>query len=277
MEALGFPPMMPGPLRDDGNDPVIEALRLLEAGEALPAAKILETLLGEGRDGPRLRLALGRVRLALGDIAGALESVREACLLAPDSAEAALAHGEALLKAQALPGAIAELQRALRLAPEWESTRFALGAAWAEAGEDARARDYLVPLAQESSAPPALAAKAGEMLAALDGRAHRPRAAPNYVRHLFDQFAEDYDAHMLGTLSYQAPAVLRELADLVMGAPLPHSLAILDLGCGTGLAGERFRDLAASWTGSIFLPRCWRRRGRAGFTTPSMKPIWKPR
>jgi predicted TPR repeat methyltransferase len=239
---------MPG---ENGADPVPRAELLLDAGEASQASRILEALVRAGRGGERARLALGRAQQALGDIAAALDSFREACMLAPESAPAAFAHGEALLAAETVPAAIAELQRALRLAPDDDGARYTLGTAWAEAGEDARARDYFTVLAQSSSV---FAARAANMLDALDARGGGARAAPNYVRHLFDQFAENYDAHMVGALAYRAPGVLRELADLVMGARGPRSLAILDLGCGTGLSGECFRDLAARLEGIDLSP-----------------------
>ncbi len=70
------------------------------------------------------------------------------------------------------------------------------------------------------------------------------RSDAGYVRHLFDQFSADYDARMRGQLAYQAPEVLRALADLVM--PGAHGLTVLDLGCGTGLAGAAFADIAAA-------------------------------
>jgi len=70
----------------------------------------------------------------------------------------------------------------------------------------------------------------------------QPRSDAGYVRHLFDQFAADYDQRMIGQLGYAAPRILRDLADMVMAGR--DSLAILDLGCGTGLAGVAFENLA---------------------------------
>ncbi len=68
------------------------------------------------------------------------------------------------------------------------------------------------------------------------------RSDAGYVRHLFDQFATDYDQRMIGQLGYSAPQILRVLADMVMAGR--DSLAILDLGCGTGLTGVAFADIA---------------------------------
>ena len=69
------------------------------------------------------------------------------------------------------------------------------------------------------------------------------RCPPGYMRNLFDSFAPTYDETMLEKLGYAAHRHLRTLADRVLprdGAPW----RILDLGCGTGLVGESFKDLA---------------------------------
>ena len=80
----------------------------------------------------------------------------------------------------------------------------------------------------------------------------RPRSDAGYVRHLFDQFSADYDLHMIGQLSYRAPQILRELADLVVPGRGPFE--ILDLGCGTGLSGAPFKDIAARLDGVDLSP-----------------------
>jgi predicted TPR repeat methyltransferase len=48
---------------------------------------------------------------------------------------------------------------------------------------------------------------------------------------------------MVEQLSYRGPAILRAVFDLLRPDAAPP-LRILDLGCGTGLAGEAFRDLS---------------------------------
>jgi predicted TPR repeat methyltransferase len=154
--------------------------------------------------------------------------------LAPGVAEVACALGEALLAGGHLPTAIAELQRALRLDPESTHARLVLASAWLEAGEAEKALAMFAELDGDEAA-----AKRREAEAMLKA----PRAPEGYVRHLFDQFSADYDSRMLGTLHYQAPAILRSLAALVLGTRCAP-LRILDLGCGTGLSGLAFADLA---------------------------------
>lgn len=82
----------------------------------------------------------------------------------------------------------------------------------------------------------------------------RARRSPaSYVRHLFDQFAPDYDHRMLDELAYRAPDILRGLADMLVAAE-PGTLDVLDLGCGTGLAGKSFTDLARRLDGVDLSP-----------------------
>jgi predicted TPR repeat methyltransferase len=171
-------------------------------------------------------------------------AAREAAALRPADAPRALAYGEALLRSGRLPEAIAELQRALRLDYVFADARFALGCAWLEAGEPDKALEAFSHL-EEDEAVGAKVAEARAMKA-------RPRSDAGYVRHLFDQFSTDYDARMIGQLAYQAPQILRALFDLVM--PGRDGLAILDLGCGTGLSGVAFRDVAARLDGIDLSP-----------------------
>jgi predicted TPR repeat methyltransferase len=89
-----------------------------------------------------------------------------------------------------------------------------------------------------------------------------PRSDPGYVRHLFDQFAADYDTRMLDSLHYAAPRILAELAGLTMAGRT--GLAVLDLGCGTGLAGAAFRPLAARLDGIDLSPAMIEKARRRG-------------
>jgi predicted TPR repeat methyltransferase len=173
-----------------------------------------------------------------------LAVAREAAALNPHSADRALAYGEALLHAGQLPDAIAELQRALRLDYILADARFALGCAWLEAGEPDKALESFSHLEEDEEVAPRIA----EARAMKD----RPRSDAGYVRHLFDQFSADYDARMIGQLGYRAPQILRALFDLVMAGR--HDLSILDLGCGTGLTGVAFRDVAVRLEGIDLSP-----------------------
>jgi predicted TPR repeat methyltransferase len=63
------------------------------------------------------------------------------------------------------------------------------------------------------------------------------------VRALFDEYSSYYDSSLVESLGYRAPEHLRALAMRVIpDAKAP--MRILDLGCGTGLSGEAFKDWA---------------------------------
>jgi predicted TPR repeat methyltransferase len=84
------------------------------------------------------------------------------------------------------------------------------------------------------------------MIAALSGVAPEEapsRAADAYVAEEFDGFAARYDEVLVGWLEYRGPEVLHRAVLAVLGAnPPPQDM--VDLGCGTGLAGRVFRPLA---------------------------------
>jgi predicted TPR repeat methyltransferase len=179
-----------------------------------------------------------------GVVRSALDSARQYALSQPQSAGAALRHGQALYAAGQLPEAIAEVHRALRLDYTSADARLALGWLWLEAGEPDKALDALSHLEEDDQVRT-------YVLRARDMKALR-RSDPGYVRHLFDQFAADYDQRMTGQLAYGAPAILRGLADMVM--PGRTGLDMLDLGCGTGLGGAAFKQLARRLDGIDLSP-----------------------
>jgi predicted TPR repeat methyltransferase len=61
---------------------------------------------------------------------------------------------------------------------------------------------------------------------------------------MFDEVSPRFDALMVDQLNYRAHLQVRTMAERVI-AGLAPPLTILDLGCGTGLVGEAFKDLAA--------------------------------
>lgn len=221
-------------------DPIEAAEALIASGRAAEAAAALRMRLTAGRGGALARITLVTALLTAGDAQDALEEARQAATLHPNIAPVLVALGQALLAAGQLPTAIAELQRALRLDPESEAARRSLAHAWLEAGEADKAVEALQDVEDAE-----LTARAQAILVAR-------RSDAGYVRHLFDQFSADYDTRMRRHLQYAAPEILLGLATMVM--PGRQDLRILDLGCGTGLAGEVFHPLAARLDGIDLSP-----------------------
>ncbi|HET6803831.1 MAG TPA: tetratricopeptide repeat protein [Frateuria sp.] len=86
------------------------------------------------------------------------------------------------------------------------------------------------------------------MLAACGGAEAPPRAADEYVRELFDGFADSFDEQLLKNLDYRAPQVLAAALGEVLGLPA-RTLDVLDAGCGTGLCAPSMRPHARHLVG----------------------------
>jgi predicted TPR repeat methyltransferase len=77
---------------------------------------------------------------------------------------------------------------------------------------------------------------------ALAGKAPEPEAPPSaFVEALFDQYADAFDASLVGKLGYRVPGLLFEA---IRARGRRRFRLALDLGCGTGLMGERLRPAA---------------------------------
>jgi predicted TPR repeat methyltransferase len=134
------------------------------------------------------------------------------------------------------PTAAAELLRGvLGLAPGWALGWFRLGEMEEAAGApDAAAEAWETALRLDPADRPGAALRLTLM-----GRAPQADAPPSaFVEALFDQYADGFDASLVGKLGYRVPALLSEAIHM------PHGRAFrmaLDLGCGTGLMGEMLR------------------------------------
>jgi predicted TPR repeat methyltransferase len=231
-------------LQADGN-PLDHAEDLIAQGRAKEAARLLFDLIEEGRGGLLARFALVRALLAANDAGEAVRVARETAMLNPSVATAAVSLGEALRVAGTLPTAIGEFQRALRIDPSLDEARFGLGRAWLDAGEAEKALEAFAHIASASE-------ELQTAIAQAEAARGQARSDARYVRHLFDQFSIDYNARMRGQLGYRAPEILREMASFVLVRQ--RDLSILDLGCGTGLAGVVFKDMAARLDGIDLSP-----------------------
>lgn len=81
------------------------------------------------------------------------------------------------------------------------------------------------------------------MLAACGGAEAPARADDDYVREVFDGFADSFDEQLLKNLNYRAPQVLAGALDEVLPIAAGE-LDVLDAGCGTGLCAPLLRPYA---------------------------------
>ena len=137
--------------------------------------------------------------------------------------------------------------QATELAPGFASAWFALGEAREALGDRDGAR---AAFARACEADPQDRHGAALRLARLGGADPAAGALQAYVRTLFDQYAPRFD-RALADLSYSAPEMLR-------AAVTAHGTrfgTMLDLGCGTGLAGAALRPHVDWLVGVDLSPR----------------------
>jgi predicted TPR repeat methyltransferase len=166
-------------------------------------------------------------------------------------AEAALKEGDA--------AAAADLARqALEIAPGFAAGWFLLGQA-EQALEHCEAAQ--AAFAEALRLDPEDSLGAGLRLAQLGAGEPDRAMSPAYVRQLFDDYAIRFDRHLVKSLNYRAPALLHDSVRRTCSKRLrPFRFnEALDLGCGTGLAGEAFRAECGRLAGIDLSPEMVRR------------------
>ncbi|MBX3570555.1 MAG: methyltransferase domain-containing protein [Rhizobiaceae bacterium] len=148
-----------------------------------------------------------------------------------DYAEMLFADGESAAAAELMLGA-------LELAPGWALGWFRLGDYLEAAGDLPGAeRAWRTVLRLEPDDRPGAGLKLH-----LIGAEAVPNAPPSpFVEALFDEYAPTFDEKLVGALGYRVPRLLEEA--IVRAASGRRFRLALDLGCGTGLMGERLRPL----------------------------------
>jgi predicted TPR repeat methyltransferase len=199
-----------------------------------------------GRASTLVNLAAAQLRLQ--KPAPALTHANEALAIEPDSGDALLHQAVALQQLGRPEEALAAFRRLLALDPT-------SAPAWSGSGTLLRELSRLDEAAHAFRQ--ALQHGADHTLhtfylASVEGRQVPTGAPADYVRHLFDDYADDFEQHLVGQLKYDAH---RQLVDgLLALAPGPYRSA-LDLGCGTGLCGPLVRPHARELVGIDLSPR----------------------
>jgi len=178
---------------------------------------------------------LAFTRAKQGDLTQAALRYHEAVELAPEDAELHNALGSILRKLEEPELAESCYRRAVGLRPDY-------GAAWSNLatilhllGRYEEALDCYGRAIEHGDRPES----ADYMMAALTG-SNRQTSPRSYVRELFDGYAENFDRCLIGNLAYNVPELLKKACLELVGGRRFRRAA--DLGCGTGLAGEQFRD-----------------------------------
>ncbi|MGZ5274709.1 MAG: tetratricopeptide repeat protein [Caldimonas sp.] len=174
----------------------------------------------------------------------AMASYDLALRLAPDNTRALKGRGLILWESHRREEALACYERLLELEPDYADGWIMKAAVLDHLGRNDEAiACYRKALEFANVTNPD---KIRYVLAAMGSEAV-PAASPvEYVRDLFDKYAQRFEDHLVNLLHYRAPELLVEQLRPVLPA---EPVDVLDLGCGTGLCGPLLKPWARSLTG----------------------------
>ena len=182
---------------------------------------------------------LGVVFKEQGKLDKAIANYRQALALKPDYAKAYINLGVVFHEGGILDEAAANYRRALAIKSDYVAAHFNLGALHMSLGQTEEA---LLSFRRAIAYKPDLA-PAAHMIAVLEGTT--TQSAPHdYIKNLFNHYAKNFENHLLHKLEYTTPQVLFQRFRSLFAHDTRRIAQAIDLGCGTGLSGELFREIA---------------------------------
>ncbi|MBI1889319.1 MAG: tetratricopeptide repeat protein [Burkholderiales bacterium] len=143
--------------------------------------------------------------------------------------------------------ALPHLEHVLAAHPHHTNARIAMGNLEREAGNFDRATEHFEYALRADPHNAELRFQVDSLK-----RVDVERPPVEFVRNLFNDFAEEFDRRLVDALGYSAP---QQLANAIRSVqPEKSDWRILDLGCGTGLLGVELKPVAASITGIDLAP-----------------------
>ncbi len=208
------------------------------------AVEILEIAVGSHPDNPDAYIKLGKAYYRQKRASAAGTAYQYAAKLDPDNLSIHWVLGTFHNLAGEYQPARAAFERVIELDPSIAAAYTALGQALMGLGRADDARQAFAKTLERN--PDDILAK----------YAHGALTDPDlkvdtrdYVTHLFDDFAATFEELLRGKLDYKTPEILAHaVREAAGGAATDWHIA--DLGCGTGLCGPLFRDMAATLIGA---------------------------
>ena len=186
---------------------------------------------------------LGNVLKKIGKPNEAEFSYRKALAIRPDYAEAHSNLGAVLRELGRLNDAEESYKMALSIKPDFAEAHSNLGHVLHTLGKFNEAADSLRKAVGIEPDLPGVQHRLNALLGITTDFAPR-----QYVEDIFNSYAKKFDNHLVNVLKYDAPIMLKKaLLDLGLGQRKYKN--VIDLGCGTGLSGLEFRDIAETLIG----------------------------
>ena len=186
---------------------------------------------------------LGNVLKIIGKPNEAEFSYRKALAIRPDYAEAHSNLGAVLRELGRLNDAEESYKKALSIKPDFAETHSNLGHVLHTLGKFNEAADSLRKAVGIEPDLPGVQHRLNALLGITTDFAPR-----QYVEDVFNSYAKKFDNHLVNVLKYDAPIMLKK-ALLDLGLAQRKYKNVIDSGCGTGLSGLEFRDIAETLIG----------------------------
>jgi len=236
------PPSAPaGPAFESAKQLFLEGLAALKAGRLEDAERAFVASLEAVPGRASTLLNLGTTRLRMHRPVEAIAAADAVLAVEPGDVDALGIRAIALARMGLQEQALAAYDRLVAAEPR-------LATMWSQRGSLLREMGRL----DEAKASYAEAQARGDdsaltdyFLAGVAGGTPPPAAPPDYVEGLFDDYAAEFDAHLVGVLGYQGHTLLAGN----LPEPERHFASTLDLGCGTGLCGPLLKPRTDRLTG----------------------------
>ena len=238
--------------RDPGLDDAAYSLGLVafEARRYGEAASRWRPLVARGYVASGLLLGLGQCQFFQGEFEAAAHSLAAHLAASPADEEAQKRHRLVSFLAGATRGGAEGARAAFAQAGGEEAQRVGVARMAAPLLAAYGFAEAALAVARDAHIGAESDPVHGYHLAALAGEKSE-RAPAAYVAAYFDRFAETFDTQMVEVLQYRGPAKLLRVLEET-GAGFGH---VLDLGCGTGLAGPLLRPRAQRLVGVDLSPK----------------------
>jgi predicted TPR repeat methyltransferase len=223
----------------DASSKALLGALLTELGRPIEAVRCLQEAVAASPADPAFCRALAAAQATAGDPDAAAATLSAGIALTPRSGE--LRHAAVLLavRRQQFEDALA-LAEAARRDGIADACLFALkGHALAKLGRCDEASEAIAEALKLGPDDPYV-----RHLGAVSGSLPRPgHASADYLRAVFDDYADRFEAHLI-SLGYRIPGAIRTTLLRHVPSPAESRLGpVLDLGCGTGLVAVAVSDL----------------------------------